>query len=111
MHIAVVVAVARPNERTKRSLDECARLTYEPRTIVVVSDRPFALPNDPHFVAVVTGSNYLTSPAEKRDLAASAVPGADAYAYLDDDAYPPHDWLDRIGEAMGRHREAAGVGG
>jgi cellulose synthase/poly-beta-1,6-N-acetylglucosamine synthase-like glycosyltransferase len=69
------------------------------------------LPFDPHFVNIVTGADYLTSPAEKRDLAAAALRDVDAYAYLDDDAFPPVDWLDRVAAALEANPSAAGVGG
>jgi cellulose synthase/poly-beta-1,6-N-acetylglucosamine synthase-like glycosyltransferase len=107
----VVIPVARPDARTQRCLAACAALTYEPRTILVVTERAIALPADAHFVNVVTGSDYVTSPAEKRDLATTALPDVDAYAYLDDDAYPPPDWLDRIADTFAQNPQAAGAGG
>jgi GT2 family glycosyltransferase len=111
VRIAVVVPVASANERTRRCLRACAALTYEPRTIAVVTERPLALPDDPHFVNIITGAAYVTSPAEKRDAAAAALPDADAFAYLDDDAYPEPDWLDDVAAALGRYPGAAGIGG
>jgi hypothetical protein len=109
--LAVVVAVALPNARTERCLRACAALTYEPRTIVVVSDEPLAVPDDSHFVNIVTGAGRMTSPAEKRDLAAARLRDVDAYVYLDDDAYPPVDWLDRVAATLHENPDAAGVGG
>ena len=111
MRIAVVIPVARPDERTTRCLNACSALTYEARTIAVVTERALTLPADARFVNVVTGSDYVTSPAEKRDLAAAALPDVDAYAYLDDDAYPQPDWLDRIADVLARFPQAAGAGG
>lgn len=109
--LVVVVPVAQPNARTNRCLRACAALTYEPRTIAVVTDEPLPLPDDPHFVNIMTGAGRMTSPAEKRDLAAARLRDVDAYVYLDDDAYPPVDWLDRIAAAMRDYPDAPGVGG
>jgi len=111
LRLAVVVPIALADVRTGRCLRACAALEYEPRTIAVVSDAPIELPADEHFVNLVTGAGRLTSPAEKRDLAAASLRDVDAYVYLDDDAYPPRDWLDRIAEALRAHPRAAGVGG
>lgn len=111
LRLAVVVPIAQPNARTERCLRACAALAYEPRTIAVVTDTPLAMPDDRHFVNLVTGAGRVTSPAEKRDLAAARLRDVDAYLYLDDDAYPPVDWLDRVASALRDNPNAAGVGG
>lgn len=92
-------------------MEACALLTYEPRTICVVSDEPVALPNDPHFVNVLTNADTVTSPATKRDIAWRTFPHADVYAYLDDDAYPPPHWLDEAARVLAEYPNAAGAGG
>ena len=109
--LAVVVPVARPDDRTQRCLRACGSLTYEPRTIAVVTDEPLPMSGDPHFVNIVTGAGRMTSPAEKRDLAAARLRDVDAYVYLDDDAYPPVDWLDRVAATLRENPDSAGVGG
>jgi hypothetical protein len=92
-------------------LEACSRLTYEPRTICIVSDEPVALPDDRHFVNIITGAAHVTSPATKRDLARTSCPDAEVYAYLDDDAFPPPDWLDEAIRVLAEHPQAAGAGG
>ncbi|HET9342475.1 MAG TPA: glycosyltransferase family 2 protein [Candidatus Eremiobacteraceae bacterium] len=111
LRLAVIVPVAHPDGRTQRCFRACVALAYEPRTIAVVTDETVELPADAHFINLVTRANRLTSPAEKRDIAAAALPGVDAYVYLDDDAYPPPDWLDRVAAALRAHPRTAGVGG
>jgi hypothetical protein len=111
VHIAVVIPVAHWQPRLLRCLAACAELTYEPRTIIVVSDAPIALPPDPHFINVVTHASSVTSPGAKRDLARTAFPGADVYAYLDDDAFPPAHWLEDAAQALREQPAAAGVAG
>jgi cellulose synthase/poly-beta-1,6-N-acetylglucosamine synthase-like glycosyltransferase len=111
VHIAVVIPVAHWQPRLLRCLAACAELTYEPRTIIVVSDAPIALPLDPHFINVVTRASSVTSPGAKRDLARTAFPDADVYAYLDDDAFPPAHWLEDAAQALHEQPAAAGVAG
>jgi len=112
LRIAVVIPVAVMTPKTARCLDACSLLTYEPHAIAVVSDLPLAMPADAHFVNLVTGAGYLTSPAEKRDFARTHLRfDADAYAYLDDDAYPEPDWVERIAAALDAYPQAAGVAG
>jgi len=111
LRLAVVVPVARADGRTRRCLGACQALAYGRRTIAVVTDEPMQMPDDEHFVNVVTHAGRLTSPAEKRDLATAALRDVDAYVYLDDDAYPPPRWLDRVAAALDAHPLAAGVGG
>lgn len=106
-----MIPVARYHARLARCLEACSRLTYEPRAICVVSDEPLQLPDDPHFVNVVTGAEQITSPATKRDLARASYPDADVYAYLDDDAFPPANWLDEGARVLQEHPDAAGAGG
>jgi hypothetical protein len=86
-------------------------LTYEPRTILVVSDEPLTLPDDPHFINIVTYADRVTGPGAKRDVARAAFPGADVYAYLDDDAFPPPNWLDAAARVLREHPHAAGAAG
>jgi hypothetical protein len=109
--IVVVIPVARYHARLARCLEACSALTYEPRIVCVVSDEPLELPHDPHFINVVTGADGLTSPGAKRDLATVSCPDADVYAYLDDDAYPPPQWLDEAACVLREYPGAAGAGG
>jgi hypothetical protein len=92
-------------------LAACVELTYEPRTIIVVSDAPIALPPDAHFLNLVTRADRVTSPGAKRDFARVAFSDADVYAYLDDDAFPPPQWLDVAAKVLAEHPAAAGVAG
>jgi len=69
------------------------------------------MPNDPHFINIVTGASSVTGPATKRDLASRRCANTDVYAYLDDDAYPPPTWLDEAARILAAHPHAAGAGG
>jgi hypothetical protein len=111
LHVAVVIPVAVWQPRLPRCLAACAALTYEPRTIIVVSDTPIAMPQDPHFFNFVTNAGLVTGPGAKRDFARVAYPDADVYAYLDDDAFPPPQWLDTAVRVLAENPSAAGVAG
>lgn len=73
-----------------QTLSMPARTDFE---VIVVSDRPVEdLPQEVTFI--VTGSSVDTSPAEKRDIAVASSRG-EFLAFIDDDAYPHLQWLDR----------------
>lgn len=75
----------------------------------MVSDRQLALPADSRVTAIVSGRPDDSSPAEKRDLAGTDSTG-DAFAYLDDDAYPAPDWL-AVAEAALSEEGVEAIGG
>lgn len=106
--VSVIVPLHRDTPAFRRCLEAVRALPGDRHELVVVSDRLVDdLPTDVRLV--VTGAESDTSPAEKRD-AAFAVASGDVLAFLDDDAYPADDWLDR---ALGRLEDpsVAAVGG
>ncbi|MBV8081959.1 MAG: glycosyltransferase family 2 protein [Candidatus Eremiobacteraeota bacterium] len=111
LKFVIVIPVMRHDERTHRCLQACAALDYAPKTICVVSDEPFALPDGVDAINIATNAGTLTSPAYKRDIVRRALPDADVYANLDDDAYPPPHWLHEAVRVLQEHAEAAGAGG
>ena len=92
MRFSIVIPLHRDSPAFRTCLASCLALDHRDLEVLVVSDRPAELPEDPRIVAVVSGRDDDSSPAEKRDLAAEKATG-DAIAYLDDDAYPAPDWL------------------
>jgi glycosyltransferase involved in cell wall biosynthesis len=106
--VSVIVPLHRDTPAFRRCLAAVRALPGDRHELVVVSDRPVDdLPADVRLV--VTGAESDTSPAEKRD-AAFTVASGDVLAFLDDDAYPAVDWLDR---ALARLEDptVAAVGG
>src|SRR5215831_2559916 len=100
VRFSIVIPLHRDNPSFRRCLRGCLELDHPDLEVVVVSDRPVDLPEDPRVVAVVSGREGDSSPAEKRDLALAHATG-DAIAYLDDDAYPAADWLRVAEDALG----------
>lgn len=105
--LSVIVPLHRDTPTFRRLLDRYP--LHDPRVeVVVVTDGPVD-PLPAEVVHVMTGSASDTSPAVKRD-AAFAVASGEILAYVDDDAYPRHDYVDRALAAMDDRRVAA-VGG
>lgn len=109
MRFSIVIPLHRDSDAFRSCLRHCLELDHPDFEILVVSDRPVPLPDDERIVAIVSGSDTDTSPAEKRDLAGGHATG-DAIAYLDDDAYPVRDWLVTAERELARDGVAA-IGG
>jgi glycosyltransferase involved in cell wall biosynthesis len=106
--VSVIVPVHRPTAAFRNCVQKVLALGGGRHELVVVSDRPIdGLPDGVKLV--VTGSSTDTSPAEKRD-AAWGVARGEILAFIDDDAFPSGDWLNR---ALARFEdpEIAAVGG
>jgi glycosyltransferase involved in cell wall biosynthesis len=106
--VSVIVPLHRMTDEARQCLDTVVRLPGGRHELLVVSDQPIdGLPDGAR--AIVTGGRADTSPAEKRDAALPHVRGS-VCAFLDDDAYPSPDWLDR---ALARlaDPDVAAVGG
>ena len=106
--VSVIVPLHRDTPAFRRCVEAVRSLPGEDHELIVVSDRPVAeLPTDVR--VVITGAETDTSPAEKRDAAVDVAAG-EILAFVDDDAYPAPDWLDRALERLDDPAVAA-VGG
>lgn len=108
VEVSVVVPLHRLTAAARRCLDEVLALPGDRHELLVVSDQ--AVEGVPAGArTVLTGSATDTSPAEKRDVALAEVRGR-ICAFLDDDAYPAPDWLEK---ALARFADpaVAAVGG
>ncbi len=91
--VAVIVPLHRLTTEALECIDAVLALDHPSAELIVACDRrPNGLPERAHVVE--TGSPTDTSPAEKRDAALAHV-DAPLCAFIDDDAYPAHDWLER----------------
>ncbi|HUC36007.1 MAG TPA: glycosyltransferase [Acidimicrobiales bacterium] len=107
--VSIIIPLHRWGERSARSVTRCLELRQSSSVeVIVVSDRPIdEVPRDA--ALIVTGSSSDTSPAIKRDIGRSIARGH-FLAYIDDDAFPEFDWIDRALEAI-RDLRVDGVGG
>lgn len=91
--VSVIIPLHRYSDIARRCVETCLALARDQHEVVVVSDAPIqGLPSGAR--AVTTGAERDTSPAEKRDLAFEHALGS-IFAYIDDDAWPAEDWLDK----------------
>lgn len=107
--VSFIIPLHRDGPTFRRCLDAYFHLEgTDPFEVIVVADQPVSeLPGQ--VVRVVTGSSVDTSPATKRD-AGGAVARGSILAYIDDDAYPAPDWMERASEAL-READVSGIGG
>ena len=108
LRASLIIPLHRPTPAFRRCVERALAVAGERHEVIVVTDRPVeAIPAG--VKVVLTGAEADTSPAEKRD-AALGIAAGDVYAFLDDDAYPAEDWLER---ALARFDDpdVAAVGG
>ncbi|MDP9136339.1 MAG: glycosyltransferase family 2 protein [Actinomycetota bacterium] len=106
--VSVIVPLHRLTPAARQCIETVVGLAGDSHELLVVSDKPVeGIPAAAR--AIVTGSPVDTSPAEKRDLAVEHARG-DICAFLDDDAYPAADWIDKALERF-EDPTIAAVGG
>lgn len=99
MNVSVIIPFQKESEYLAETLAELRRLNHRQVDVVLLSDGPLAesfarehLGDYPFPCRVIeTGP---VSPAVKRDKGAEACSG-EILAFIDDDAYPAPDWLDK----------------
>jgi Glycosyl transferase family group 2 len=95
--VAIIVALHRLTPEARQCIETILMLNDPRAELIIACDRrPEGLPAGARVVETRTSGD--TSPAEKRD-AALATTDASICAFIDDDAYPAADWLER---ALGR---------
>jgi Glycosyltransferase like family 2 len=105
----VIIPLHRRTAAFERCVGVAVAVAGSEHAVLVVSDRnPGPLPDGAELV--LTGSKTDTSPAEKRDVALERV-ATDVCAFLDDDAYPAGDWLERGLARLAADASIAAVGG
>jgi hypothetical protein len=91
--VAIIVALHRLTPEARQCIDAILSLGDSRAELIVACDRrPEGLQSGARVVE--TGSSTDTSPAEKRDVALAQT-DAPLCAFIDDDAYPAPEWLDR----------------
>ena len=89
MFISILIPVKKDNKNLRECVDSCLRLDYADFEILVLPDDNIDLPYGDKIKIIPTGS---VGPAQKRDMALDKARG-EILAFLDDDAFPPPDWL------------------
>lgn len=104
---SIIIPLHRDNATFRDCLRGCLALDYPDFEVIVVSDRPVAVPDAVRLF--ITGHGGDSGPGEKRDVGVQAATGT-VLAFIDDDAVPRSDWLTRAVRAFDDPRVGA-VGG
>lgn len=89
--ISIVIAVKNDNPYLRQSLAHIATQDYPDYEVIVLPDEPIDTLAPP--VRVIPTGNEL--PARKRNIGVENATG-EIIAFLDDDAYPIHNWLQEL---------------
>lgn len=107
--VTVIIPLHRRTPAFERCVERTVAVAGGRCEVIVVSDRdPGSLPAE--VTLLLTGAPSDTSPAEKRDLALAHV-SSEICAFLDDDAYPRDDWIERALARFAANGDATAVGG
>src|SRR3989339_1250932 len=89
---SIVIPVRKINAFLQENISHLKELKYKNFEVIIITDEEEKYDfQDPRFILVYSGP---IGPGEKRNVGASKATG-EILAFLDDDAYPEKDWLDR----------------
>jgi len=95
MKFSIIIPVRSINDHLKENIEYLKQLKYDDFEVIIVTDNPEQYYfNDARFILLSSGS---VGPGEKRNIGANNSTG-DILAFLDDDAYPKDDWLNKAYE-------------
>ncbi|MBU1043316.1 MAG: glycosyltransferase [Candidatus Omnitrophica bacterium] len=108
LSVAIIIPVKYFNLNLEKAIQECLKLDYANFELLVFPDEINAgfIPFEGKIRIIPTGN---MGPALKRDLALEHSK-ADIFAFLDDDAYPEPNWLNKAVKHF-KQQEIAAVGG
>ncbi len=104
--VSVIIPVKAVNDYIRESLPHLRAQTYGAVEVLVFPDEAPETP--PEGCRVIPSGKV--GPAEKRDMALQYARG-EIFAFLDDDAYPRADWLERAVALLESSEEIGAVGG
>lgn len=98
--VLVVIPCAAVDALARASVAHSLQLQYENFRVLLLPDDPYEPPvPNPRLLVLPTG---MVTIARKRNLAMAAMPGQDFFAFLDSDAFPDPQWLNRAIENFSR---------
>ncbi|KKS07475.1 hypothetical protein A3K01_02710 [candidate division WWE3 bacterium RIFOXYD1_FULL_43_17] len=104
---SIIIPVRKINEFLKENITHLKELTYQNFEVIIITDEEEKFDfQDTRFILIHSGP---IGPGEKRNYGAAKSTG-DILAFLDDDAYPERDWLDRAVEIF-ENTEVYALGG
>ena len=93
MMFSIIIPSRTINDFLKENISHLKQLNYKSFEVILVLDEEDKenIINDSRFKVLKAGTK---GPGEKRNLGAKRASG-EVLVFLDDDAYPPKDWLDK----------------
>lgn len=91
MRYSVIIPVSRADTYLAQCVDHCLKLTNCQFEVILLPDQPLVQPATVRVIPTNT-----PSPSEKRNIGIAAATG-DICAFIDADAYPATDWLEKAG--------------
>jgi len=109
--VSVIIALKAPNGNLKRCIDACLNQDYDNYEIIIIPDSAsmvldIAFKHNDRIKIIPSG---VVNPSLKRNMGSSEASG-DILAFLDDDAFPYHDWMSTAVRQFG-NKDIAAVGG
>lgn len=107
MKFSIIIPSRTLNNFLKENISHLKELNYKDFEVILVLDEEDneIILNDPKFKVLAVGTK---GPGEKRNLGAKLAAG-DILVFLDDDAYPPKDWLNKA-EKLFKAKEIYALG-
>ncbi len=88
--VSIIIAFRHPNDYLYECLEKIGELDYPNFEVILLPDQPMEGAGE-GILVIPTGA---VGPPEKRDIGAKKARG-EILAFIDDDAYPRQDWLNR----------------
>lgn len=92
--VSIIIPLYVISKRFFKDFQKFSKLKYNNLEIIVVCDKNVSLPNIRKKVKLLLTHQAHTGPAEKRDLAIKIAKG-EICAFIDDDAYPDENWIQK----------------
>ncbi len=105
--VTIVMPVIAINDYVLESVPKMLKLNWPNFEILIYTDKPDKKHKWPKTRIIASGK---VGPAEKRDLSLKDAKG-EIVAFLDDDAYPEPDWLEKMIHCFHEDKKVAAVGG
>ncbi len=90
--VSIIVPFKKFNQNVQQCMDHCLGLDYPDFELILLPDHPLEITAYPFTRVIPTGEK---PPSEKRDIGVRESTG-EIIAFLDDDAYPAPDWLNKV---------------
>jgi GT2 family glycosyltransferase len=96
---SIIIPLYKETDYFYEAIEKCLELDYPKFEIIVGVDRKIKVSFKDKRIRVLKTGLRRTGPAEKRDIGIVNAKG-DYVAFLDDDSYPKHDWLNKSLEVL-----------